>query len=142
MTLEGNKSLVRRYIEEVWNERNASAADTFFAPDYKRYLSPIAPPLDLEGQRHRISGFLAAFPDIHFEVEDVFGEEDLVVFRSTVSGTHRGDFQGVEPTGERIKVSLMDVVRIEDGKFTEHWGGPDMYDLFKQLGAEISMQQE
>ncbi len=137
MTLEANKSLVRRYVEEVWNNGNASAVDNFFAPDYKRHLSPTEALLDGEGQRQRIVGFLAAFPDIRFDIEDVFGEGGLVTFRSTVSGTHRGEFQGIAPTGKRIEVSLIDVVRVEDGKFAEHWGGPDMLDLLRQLGAGL-----
>ncbi len=135
---EENRLLVRRYVEEVWNGHDASLVDEFFAPDYERHLSPTAPPLDAEGQKQRIEGFLDAFPDIRFEVGDVFGEGGLVTFRATIHGTHEGEFEGVAPTGRRIEVSLIDVVRVEGGKFAEHWGGPDMLDVMRQLGAKVS----
>jgi predicted ester cyclase len=135
MTVEENKLLVRRYVEEVWNGHDASLAGEFFAPDYERHLSPNDEPLDAEGQRRRIEGFLAAFPDIRFEVEDVFGEGDLVTFRAKIHATHEGEFAGVSATGKRVRVSLIDVVRVEGGKFVEHWGGPDTHGLLGQLGA-------
>ncbi|MBA2692373.1 MAG: ester cyclase [Rubrobacter sp.] len=137
MTNEENKVLVRRYIEEVWNARDVSAVERFFAPDYVRRLSPTES-LDAAGQKERIEGFLAAFPDIRFEIGDVFGEGGLVTFRATIFGTHEGGFAGVAPTGRRIRVSLIDVVRVEGGRFAEHWGGPDMLDLMRHIEAEAS----
>ena len=50
-------------------------------------------------------------------------------------GTHLGIFQGIQPTGRRVTVLLVDVIRFEDGNFIEHWGGPDLFDLLKQIGA-------
>jgi predicted ester cyclase len=73
-------------------------------------------------------------------VEDIFAEGDRVVFRSIMRGTHRGAFQGIQPTGKRVNVGLLDVIRIVDAKFAEHWGGPDLFDLVKQLGAKISTE--
>ncbi len=136
MTSEENKLLVHRYIEEVWNARDASAVERFFAPEYARRLSPTES-LDAAGQKERIEGFIAAFPDIRFEVGDVFGEGGLVTFRATISGTREGEFAGVAPTGRRIRVSLIDVVRVEGGRFVEHWGGPDMLDILRQIEAGV-----
>jgi predicted ester cyclase len=141
MSAEENKALVRRYIEVVWNERNAAALEEFLAPHYKRYVSATAAPLSGEGQRQRVTGFHTAFPDIYFTIEDLFAEEDRVVFRATLRGTHQGSFplsQGVAPTGKQVTISVLDVVRVEDGKFVEHWGGPDAWDLLQQLGVTIS----
>jgi predicted ester cyclase len=53
-----------------------------------------------------------------------------------MTGTHEGPFRGLEPTGRRFKVTLVDIVRVRDGRFLEHWGGPDMLDLLTQLGAQ------
>ena len=113
MSAEENKSLVRTYLEEVWQKRNPAAVDEFLAPNYRRYLSPTAPPLDLDGQRQRLTGFRAAFPDIQLTIEDMFAEGDRVAFRSTMRATHQGLFQGVAPAGKHVTVSLIDVVRIE-----------------------------
>jgi predicted ester cyclase len=138
MSLEENKSLVRRYIAEVWHTTGTVTVDRFFAANYKRYLSPTAEPLNLDGQRQRITGLREAFPDLHFTIEDLIAEGDRVVFRSTIRGTHRGAFQGIPPTGRRVTVGLIDIVRVEDGRFVEHWGGPDLFDLLRQLGATVS----
>ena len=66
-------------------------------------------------------------------------EGDRIAFRSTMRGTHRGEFLGIPPTGIQVTVGLLDVIRIENGKFVEQWGGPDLLDLVQQLGAEISV---
>jgi steroid delta-isomerase-like uncharacterized protein len=131
------KALVRSYVAEVWTKGNLDAVDIFLSPDYRRYLSPTAEPLLLDGQKQRIAAFRSAFPDIRITIEDVFSEDDYVIFRSTMQGTHQGVFQGIQPTGKTITVSLIDMIRVEHGKFIEHWGGPDLFDLLKQLGVEF-----
>lgn len=131
------KALVRSYIAEVWTKGNLDAVDIFLSPDYRRYLSPTAEPLLLDGQKQRIAAFRSAFPDIRISIEDVFSEDNYVIFRSIMQGTHQGVFQGIQPTRKTITVSLIDMIRVEHGKFIEHWGGPDLFDLLKQLGTEL-----
>ena len=118
-----------------------AALDDYLAADYQRYVSPTAPPLSLEGQNQRLAGFRAAFPDIKLTLEDVFAEDDHVVFRSTMRGTNEGGVQGIPPTGARVTVALLDMVRIRDGRIVEQWGGPDVLDLLRQLGATVSAQE-
>ncbi len=130
---EANKVIVRRYIEAVWHEGRPAAP--FFARGYQRYLSPAAPPLSGDEQQARIAAFRLAFPDLRFTVEDLVAEGDRVVLRATMRGTHRGPFRGVAPTGRRIEGAVLDVVRVEGGVFAEHWGGPDLWDVLRQLGA-------
>lgn len=145
MSAEENKALVRRYIEVVWNQRNIAALDELFAPNYQRHVSATAEPLSGEGQRQRIAGFHTAFPDLHFTIEDLFAEGDCVTFRVTLRGTHQGSFpflQGIAPTGKQVTIAVLDVVRLEQGKFVEHWGGPDLLDLLRQLGAVVSVGPE
>jgi len=135
---EENKTILLKYIDEVWHKNNPAAVDEFLAPDYRRYTSPTAEPLTLAGQKQRLAGFRAAFPDIHLEIADVLAEGDRVVLRSTIRGTHLGAFQGIPPTGHRVYVSLLDAFRFKDGKIVEHWGGPDLLDLVQQLGAVVT----
>jgi steroid delta-isomerase-like uncharacterized protein len=132
-----NKSLVRRYYEAV-NRGNPNALDEFFSPNYKRYLSATAAPLTADGQKQRLAGLRAAFPDLQLTVEDIIAEGDRVAISLTARGTHLGTFQGIAPTGKPVTVSAFEVVRIENGKLIEHWGGPDTLNLLQQLGAVIS----
>lgn len=139
LSSRANKELLARYVDEVWGRGNLDALNDFLAPDFKRHVSPTLPPIDREGQIDRLAGFRRAFPDITLTVEEVTAEANRVAFRSTIRGTHEGEFAGLSPTGREITVGLVDVVRVEDGRFAEQWGGPDMSDLFRQLGARHEM---
>ena len=130
---EANRALVRRYVDAVWHD--GAPVAPFFAPGYRRHLSPALPPLTGAEQQARVAAFRLAFPDLRFTVDDLVAEGDRVVFRATMRGTHLGPFRGVPPTGRRIEGAVLDVVRVEGGRFAEHWGGPDLWDLLRQLGA-------
>jgi len=141
MPAEENKALLRRYIEAVWDNQNPKAVDQFLAPDYKRHRSPTTEPLTREEQKQLLIQFRAAFPDIQLTLEEVIAEGERIAFRSTIRGTHQGELLGIAPTGRQVAVGLVDVIHVEDGKFVEQWGGPDLLDLVKQLGAEISVKR-
>lgn len=142
MSTTENLSLVRRYVDEVFNGGNLELLDEMISPDYKRYLSPTAPPLTPQAQKQRLAGLRAAFPDIHLTVEDLVAEGDRVAFRVTLRGTHQGTFLGLPPTGKQVTVFAFDLIHIENGKFSEHWGGPDLLTALLQLGAVVSAGPE
>ena len=133
MSVEANKAFLRRYIEEVWEKQNPAAVDDFLAQDYRRYRSPTTAALTREGQKQLLTGFRAAFSDIKLTVEEMIAEGDRIAFRSTMRGTHQGEFLGIAATGNPVTVRLLDVIRIQDGKIVEQWGGPDTYDLLRQI---------
>lgn len=137
MSAEENAALLERYISEVWKAANPEAVRRFAAESFRRHRSPLSEPLDREGQVALLKGFRDAFPDITIEVEDVVATDDRIAFRSTMRGTHEGEFLGIPPTGRHVTVGLVDILRVQDGKFVEQWGGPDLLDLLKQLGASI-----
>lgn len=135
MSTHNSKLLLESYVNRVWDQGDLDALEEFLSADYRRHTSPTLPPLDRVAQMERLRGIRSAFPDITLTVEGVTAEDDRVAFRSTIRGTHRGELAGLAATGREIAVGLVDIVRIEDGKFAEQWGGPDMADLFRQLGA-------
>ena len=139
MSTEANKALIRGFLAEVWDRGNVAALDNYFGPTYRRHGGRGTPPLDLAGQRKRLLGIRAAFPDVTITLEDLVAEGDRVVLRGTLRGTHQGPFLSVPPTGKRVEVALLDVMRIEDGRVVEHWGGPDFLDWLGQLGAVMSV---
>jgi len=136
MSFRANRELLYEYIREVWQEGNPAAATKFISPEYKRHISPALPPLDPDGQIKRLTGFRAAFPDIEITVEEVIVDDDRLAFRSVMRGTHQGEFLGIAPTGKKVTVGLVDVIHFKDGQFQEQWGGPDVFDLLRQLGAK------
>jgi predicted ester cyclase len=134
---EANKALVRNYVEKVINAHNPNALDDMASPNYKRYPSATAT-LTIEVAKQRLAGLFAAFPDAHVTINDMTAEGDLVMYRSTIQGTHQGVFQGIAPTGKQVTIAEFVVIRIENGKIVEHWGGPDTFSLLQQIGAVIS----
>jgi steroid delta-isomerase-like uncharacterized protein len=80
--------------------------------------------------------FITAFPDLRMVPEDVIASGDKVVARVRTTGTHRGAFAGMSPTGRRIEVQLIDIIRFgADGRACEHWGVSDQLAMMQQLGA-------
>jgi predicted ester cyclase len=133
MSGEVNKALVRRLLERPRGGWTSDLIEEFFAPSYRRYLNPTAPPLTREGQRDRASRLRAAFPDATATLEDIVADGDRVAYRLTIRGTHEDVFQGIPPTGKYVTVSFTTIVRIEDGRLVEEWGGLDPFDLRQQL---------
>ena len=108
---------MQRYIELVWDHQNPDAVDQFLAPHYRRHLTPTSAPLTRADQKRLLTSFRAAFPDIRITVEEVIADGDRIAFRSTMHGTHQGEFQGIAPTGKAVTIGLLDLIRIENGKF-------------------------
>lgn len=80
--------------------------------------------------------YIAAFPDLRMVPEDVIASGDKVVARVRATGTHRGAFMGMPPTGKQVDVQLIDIIRFgDDGRAREHWGVFDQLGMMQQLGA-------
>ena len=123
---EENKAIVRRVYEIVSTgdfERAAEIVDQN-APDNE--LLPHDPPAKLiDTFKETFSEAREGFPDLSITIEDVMAEGDRVAARVTMRGTHRGEFQGITPSGKRIEVRAIDMFRISNGKIVEHWGHAD-----------------
>ena len=137
-TTEANKAQVRRYYDQVLNAGNLTALDELLAPNYKRYLTAPAAPLDAVAQKQRLGGIRAVFPDFNVTIDDLIAEGDRVAIRMTVRGTQKAPFLGIAPSGKQGTIAAIEVVRIENGKMVEHWGGTDNLDLAQQLGGVVS----
>jgi steroid delta-isomerase-like uncharacterized protein len=132
MSIETNKQLARDFFREVWNERNEAAIDRYIA-EHARGNDPDFG-AGREAFRRQWRQWQAAFPDLHFTVEDVIAEGDKVLTRWTLTGTHQGEFLGIPATGHAIRVSGMSLDVIEDGTIVEGFDGWDALGLRQQLG--------
>ncbi len=140
MSAEENKALVRRFVEDFWNEGNMSAADELMAPGAEIHM-PTGEVVDVDGLKGFARVFHGSFPDWHSTFEELIAEGDRVAERWTGRGTHRGELQGIPPTGKRVEVPGIVFYRIVDGKIVEFRGQLDMLSLMQQLGAIPSPQQ-
>ena len=131
MSVQQNKDMFRTVVEEGFNKGNLDALDDLFAPDYQEHQFGLRPNLD--GMKQDILFLRAAFPDFHLAIEDMIANENDVWARMTATGTNHGSFMG-PPTGKPIKITVFDVLRIKNGKITDHWGVPDRFAVMAQIG--------
>ena len=127
--MEENKAIVRSFIE-AYNHRSLAFLD-FVAPDYIDHEKNIG----REGLKQLFTMGLTAFPDWHESIEDIIAEGDKVWVRLTYTGTHRGEFMGLPPTGKKITSKAVDIYRVVNGKLAEYWNVTDNVSIFKQIGA-------
>jgi predicted ester cyclase len=131
---EEMKGAIRRLFSEVMNGRNWPALSELLDPGYVNYTFP-GPTPGPHGFRQAVEMFISAFPDMHIEVEDVIAEPDKAVSRGHFTGTHRGAFMNVPPTGKSVSVSYIDMWRAYDGRLVENWVQLDLLGALIQLGA-------
>ena len=131
---EDAKDLLRRFYERV-TDGDLAVVDELVADDFVEHegfpgLEPGKP-----GVKQFFALFRSAFPDLRMEPQEMLAEGDLVCARVSITGTHRGEFMGVQPNGKPIAIEAMDMLRIRDGRMTEHWGVTDSMALMQQIGA-------
>jgi len=134
-----NKALVRRWVEEIWNKGNLSAADELFAANYLHH-DPSSPDFGLgpQSEKQRANLYRGAFSDLQLTIDDLVAEGDTVVIRWTARGTHRGELMGVAPTGKPFTITGVSIARITGGKFVEGWVNWDALGLTQQLGLPLA----
>jgi steroid delta-isomerase-like uncharacterized protein len=135
MTLEENKDVVRRSVNEFFNTGNMAVVDEIWAADYVGH-DPAG--LMLGGReefKQSMAGIYASIPDFHLEIDELIAEGDLVVKRWTARFTHQGEFMGIPPTGNPVTVSGTDTYRVAGGKLAECWATIDWLSMLQQLGA-------
>jgi steroid delta-isomerase-like uncharacterized protein len=121
-----NKDLVRRYYDHVLNGGDLDAVVDYFADERTA-----------AGVRKGCFFFFQAFPDLHVSLDEFVAEGDRVFLRSTMTGTHDGEFQGIPATGRHIAAESAEVFRIADGKFVGYWCMVNVAGLMHQLTEEV-----
>ena len=134
MQVETNTTVASRWYEEVFNAGNLALIDELFAPNFVDH-DPSNPLPGLDGVRQLVSMYRGAFPDLHLTIEDEITEGDRVVTRFTGRGTHKGSLMGIPPTGKRVTIAAIDILRFENGRIAEHWGNQDLLGMMRQLGV-------
>ncbi len=137
--LEENKQLVRKLYEECWNKGKLDVIGQIVSSDCRLH-DPVFPSLGagVEGLRKHIQMNRAAFPDLHFKIDDMIAERDEVVVHWTGRGTQEGPFLGLAPTKRTGSVSGTSICRIKNGKIVEGWTDWNVTTLLEQLGIAVS----
>jgi predicted ester cyclase len=133
MSTEQNKAVVLRFIEEVQNQHHLDVIDEVYSPNFINHNAQ-AGQAGIEGTKAFFGMMFAAFPDMHFTVNMMVAEGDLVATYKTFHGTQLGVFMGTPPTGRQVTVDVMDILAVHEGKITDHWTVDDSLGMLRQLG--------
>ena len=141
MSIEDDKAVAAAVVERVMNQGDLAAVDEYYAPGYVEHddLPPAIPP-GLEGIRQLFGVLRAAFPDLHYAVDDVVADGDKVVQRVTGSGTMRGPLLGLPATGRSASWSEIHISRFDGGRVVEHWSVTDQLGMLQQLGLSAGLR--
>ena len=122
---DDTKGLVRSYYAEVINGRDLDRVEDFFANERT-----------VEGVRRGCFSYFQSFPDLHVSIDELIGEGDKVFCRTTMTGTHDGEYKGIPATGRHVAAESAEVFTIADGKFVGYWCMTNVAGLMRQLTEE------
>jgi steroid delta-isomerase-like uncharacterized protein len=129
------KAVVRRNTEEVQGQGKFDVFEELFADDFVDHTTQPGTTPDKAGVRKLYTYMRQAFPDFHAEIHWQLADGDRVTTFKTYHGTHEGPFLGISPTHRKIKFESVDVMRVQNGKITDHWGVGNLLSLMRQIGG-------
>lgn len=122
-TIKRNKAVVLRFNREVIERGDVVAFREIMATDFVNRTAPAGMSTGADGMLSTFNNVLRpAFPDLRVEVHDQIAEGDKVTTRKTIRGTHEGPLLGIAPTGKQVAIEVIDIIRLRDGQYVEHWG--------------------
>lgn len=133
--MKTNEQLFRTLIEEGFSNGDVTVFDTHTSPDFVEHQDGFFPP-DVRGVKTAIKNLHSAFPDFSLIVEDMISDDDKVWGRLKGSGTHMAKFGPMPKTGKTFEITVIDIMRFDNGKLVEHWGVADKMSLMEQLGMK------
>jgi predicted ester cyclase len=137
MTQEQNKAIVTRINKEFIEGGNKNTIYEIFAPDFVNHTAPPGTPQGPEAIIYFFDTLLKpSFPDLKVVIHDQVAEGDKVTTRKSFHATHKGEFFGVPATNKQVIMDVIDIIRLKDGKYIEHWGILDMSSLMAQISAQ------
>lgn len=131
-----NKQICKRFFDELHDKGNFDIIDELVHPNVISHDPFPGQPEGSDGVRSTMKIFRTAFPDLKLIHNDMISEDDRVMIKFTATGTHQAEFMHIPPTGNKIAYEEVVILRLKDGKITEHWAVADAMALLQQLGVK------
>jgi steroid delta-isomerase-like uncharacterized protein len=137
MTESDNIAIIRRWFEEVWNQRRLATIDELLAPDARAYdmTAPDSVLVGPEAFRAAAQQMHAAFGEMQLTVEDIFASGDRVAVRLTGRLRHTGSLGPLPATNREVTVPIMSIIRLRDGQLVEGWNNWDLASVLRSADA-------
>lgn len=135
------EEVVRRLYKEFWNERNLQVVDQLVSQSHALNSPHIfGPTVGPAAYKKQLTAFVTAFPDLRFIIEQTICEKDKIAVSWTLTGTHKGEFLGIRPTGKKLAVAGVTIHQVADGKILDSQAIWDAISLFRQVGVELPIK--
>jgi predicted ester cyclase len=136
LTTEQNKSIVLRFNKEVIEQANLKSFEELVSENVCNHSAPEGSSKGPDGMKHFLINILkAGFPDLKVEILEQVAERDLVTTRKKILATHTGEIMGIPASNKKVEINIIDIIRLEDGKYAEHWGISNFSDVIAQISA-------
>jgi len=136
MSTEQNKAIVVRFNKEVIEQGNQNSFNELLAEDVINHAAPAGMPNGKESFDFFLNNVLrAGFPNLQVEIIEQVAERDLVTTRKKIRATHNGEIFGIPPSNTEVEINIIEIIRIQNGKYAEHWGHSNFDDVLKQISA-------
>ena len=122
----------RRIIEDGFGRGDLSVVDELVSPDFQEHQRGAES--GLESLKALIQQLRRWFPDLAYTIEDITQQGDTIWGRMQARGTNTGPIMGRPPTGRRLEIDVIDIIRFRNGRMIEHWGVPDQFGMMQQMG--------
>lgn len=129
------RQIARRWIEEVWNQRNSDAIPALFAPNAISHGLSGQDFVGPDGFRPFHQAFMNAFADLRMTIDDMIEEDDRLAIRWHATGTHTGGGLKVPASGNPMRITGMSMIRVANGQIVESWNNFDVIGMHRQLGT-------
>lgn len=136
--LEKNKDIVKRFNKEVIENGNLKSFEELMDNDFINHSAPAGADNGPNGMINTFNNLLRpAMPDMKVTIYEQVAEGDLVTTRKKITGTQTGTFMGIEPTDKKVSIEVIDIIRIKNGKYFEHWGINNLPNVLAQLKSSL-----
>ncbi|MDP4263603.1 MAG: ester cyclase [Bacteroidota bacterium] len=133
MTTEDNKKVVIRFNREFLETGNKEVLKEIVADSFTNHTAAGNFPKDVSGLIQFVDMIHKGFSGLHIEIHEQIAENDLVATRKTIHAVHSGEIMGHAATGKSVTMNVIDIVRLKDGKYVDHWGRNDIMQVIQQL---------
>ena len=135
-TIEQNKKAVLRFNKEFIEEGNLGSFHELVATDVINHSAPPGSSQGPDGMLYFLQNILRkGFPDMKVEILDQIAEGDRVTTRKAIHATHLGEFMGVPASQKRVTINVIDIIRLRNGQYVEHWGISNLTDIISQISS-------
>jgi predicted ester cyclase len=136
-TTEQNKAIVTRFNRECIEQGHPESFTELLANNVINHSAPDGMPNGIESFYYFLNEVLRkGFPDMRVEILEQLAERDLVTTRKVISATHTGEIFGIAPSHKKVRINVIDIIRLQDGKYAEHWGQSNFTDVLKQISED------